>query len=204
MWELGYKERWVANNWCLWTVVLEKTPESPLGCKEIQPVHPKGVQSWVFIERTDIEAETPILWPPHAKSWLILKTPWCWERLRAGGEGDNRGLDCWMASPAQCTWVWVNSKSWWCTGRPGVLWFTGSQRIRHDWATELKWSDAYRVWLWKNNILKLVHIVLQCFQNLTHHMGFSNILYLKITFFRNLKSNNQSPLGLENKSSIVT
>ena len=75
MWELDYKESWVLKNWCFWTVVLEKTLKSPLDCKEIQPVHPKGDQSWVFIGRTDAEAETPILWPPHAKSWLILKDP---------------------------------------------------------------------------------------------------------------------------------
>ena len=71
----GHKEGWVLKNWCFWTVVLEKTLESPLDCKEIQPVHPKGVQSWVFIGRIDAEAETPILWPPHAKSWLIWKDP---------------------------------------------------------------------------------------------------------------------------------
>ena len=75
MWELNYKEIWAPKNWCFWTVVLEKTLESPLDCKEIQTVHPKGDQSWVFIGRTDAEAETPILWPPHAKSWLIGKAP---------------------------------------------------------------------------------------------------------------------------------
>ena len=73
--ELDYKESWVPKNWCFWTVVLEKTLESPLDCKEIQPVHPKGDQSWVFAGRTDVEAETPILWPPDAKSWLIWKDP---------------------------------------------------------------------------------------------------------------------------------
>ena len=73
MWELDYKESWVLKNWCFWTVVLEKTLESPLDCEEIQPVHPKGDQSWVFTGRTDVEAETPILWPPHAKSRLIGK-----------------------------------------------------------------------------------------------------------------------------------
>ena len=73
MWELEYKESWALKNWCFWTVVLEKTLESPLDCKEIQPVHHKGDQSWVFIGRTDAEAETPILWPPNAKSWLIQK-----------------------------------------------------------------------------------------------------------------------------------
>ena len=73
LWELDYKESWLPKNWCFWTVVLEKTLESPLDCKEIQPVHLKGDQSWVFIGRTDIEAETPILWPPDVKSWLIWK-----------------------------------------------------------------------------------------------------------------------------------
>ena len=74
-WELDYKESWALNNWCFWTVVLKETLESPLDCKEIQPVHPKGDQSWVFIGRTDFEATTPILWPPHVKSWLIGKDP---------------------------------------------------------------------------------------------------------------------------------
>ena len=75
MWELDPKEGWVPKNWCFWTVVLEKTLESPLDCKEIYPVSPNGDQSWVFIGRTDAKAETPILWPPHAKSWLIGKDP---------------------------------------------------------------------------------------------------------------------------------
>ena len=75
MWELDYKESWVLKNWCFWTVVLEKTLESPLDCKEIQPVRFKGNQSWVFIGRTDAEAETPILWPPDGKNWLIGKDP---------------------------------------------------------------------------------------------------------------------------------
>ena len=75
MGELDHKESWAPKNWCFWTVVLEKTLESPLDCKEIQPVHPKGDQSWVFIGRTDVEAETPILWPPDAKNWLIWKDP---------------------------------------------------------------------------------------------------------------------------------
>ena len=75
MWELDCEERWALKNWCFWTVVLEKTLESPLDCKEIQPVHPKGDQFWVFVGRTDAEAETPILWPPHVKSWLIGKDP---------------------------------------------------------------------------------------------------------------------------------
>ena len=75
MWDLDYKESWLLRNWCFWTVVLEKTLESPLDCKEILPVHPKGNQSWMFIRRTDAEAETPILWSPDVKSWLIWKDP---------------------------------------------------------------------------------------------------------------------------------
>ena len=90
--------------------------------------------SWIFIGRTAAKAEAPVLWPPDEKSWLIS---WCWERLKAGGEGDDGGWDGWMASPTQWTWVWVNSRSWWWTGRPGVLQSMGSQRVRHNWATEL-------------------------------------------------------------------
>ena len=75
MWELDYEESWTLKHWCFWTVVLEKTLESPLDCKEIQPVHPKGDHSWMFIGRTDAEAETPVFWPPHAKNWLIWKDP---------------------------------------------------------------------------------------------------------------------------------
>ena len=97
--------------------------ESPLDCKEIQPLHPKGDQSWMFIERSDTEAETPILWPP--------------ERLKVGGEGNDRGWDGWMASLTQWTWVWVNSGSWWWTGKPGVLQSMGSQRVGQHWVTEL-------------------------------------------------------------------
>ena len=85
MWKLNHKESWAVQNWCFWTVVLEKTLESPLDCKEIQPVHPKGDQSWVFIGRTDVDAETLILWPPDAKSWLIWKDP---EAGKDWGQGE--------------------------------------------------------------------------------------------------------------------
>ena len=103
--------------------------------RSIQPVHSKGDQSWVFFGRTDAKAETPVLRPPHVKTWLIGKD-WCWEGLGAGGEGDDRGWDGWMASLIQWTWVCANSGRWW-TEKPGVLQFTGSQRVRHDWVTEL-------------------------------------------------------------------
>ena len=92
MWELDHKEGWAWTKWCFWTVVLEKTLESPLDCKEIKPVNPKGKQPWMFSGKTDVEAETPILWPPDMKSQLVGKTL-CWERLKAGGEGDNGGWD---------------------------------------------------------------------------------------------------------------
>ena len=83
-----------------------------------------------------------------------LKRPWCWERLRAGGEWDDRGWDGWMASPTRWTWVWVNSGSWWWTGRPGVLRFMGSQGVRHDWVTELNWSVIFSS-VTLNSIIKL-------------------------------------------------
>ena len=139
MWEFNHKESWVPKNWCFWTVVLEKTLKSPLDCKEIQPVHPKGNQSWMFMGRTDVEAETLILWPPDGMKWLIWKRPWCWERLKAGGEGDDSGCAGWMASPTQWTWVWVHSRSWWWTERL-MLQSTGSQRVRHNWVTEVNWT----------------------------------------------------------------
>ena len=132
-----YKEHWALKNWYFWTVVLEKTLESPLDCKEIQPVNPKG-RSVLGVHWKDWcwswNSSTLATW---YEELTHLKRPWWRERLRAGGEGDNRGWDGWIASPTQWTWIWVNSRSWWWTGRPGVLWFMGSQRVRHDWATEL-------------------------------------------------------------------
>ena len=87
MWELDHKESWVPKNWCFWTVVLDKTLESPLDCKEIKPVNPKGNQSWMFIGRTDVEAEAPILWPPDAKNWLLGKDPDAGKYWRQGKKG---------------------------------------------------------------------------------------------------------------------
>ena len=142
MWELDHKESWAQKNWCFWTVVLEKALESPLDCKEIQPVHPKGNQPWVFIGRTDVEAETPMLWPPDAKNWLIGKDRDAGKDWGLEEKGDDRGWDGWMASPTQWTWVWVDSGSWWWTGRPGVLQFMGSQRAGHDWVTELNLTEG--------------------------------------------------------------
>ena len=113
MWELNYKESLMPKKWCFWTVVLEKTLESPLDCKEIQTVHPKGDQSWIFVGRTDVEAETPILWPPDVKNWLIGKDPDAGKDWRQEEKGMTE--DGWMASSTRWTWVWVNSGSWWWT-----------------------------------------------------------------------------------------
>ena len=138
MWELDCKERWAPKNWCFLTVVLEKILESPLDCKEIQPVHPKGDQSWVFIGRSGAEAETQYFCHLMRRVDSLAKT------LILGGTGGRRRRVQqrirWLnASLIQWTWVWVNSGSWWWTGRPGVLWFMGSQRVGQDWATELNW-----------------------------------------------------------------
>ena len=125
------KAEWVSKNWHFWTVVLAKTLESPLDCKKIQPVNPKGNQSWMFIGRTDVEAETPILWLPDVKNWLIGKDPDAGKDWRQE-KGMTEHGDGWMASPTQWTWIWASSKSWWWTGKPGMLQSIRSQRVGHD------------------------------------------------------------------------
>ena len=122
MWELDYKESWALKNWCFWTVVLRKTLESPLDCKEIQPVHPKGNQSWIFIGRTD--AETPILWPPDAKNQLIGKDPDAgkdWKQEEKGTTEDEM-----VGWHHRLNGHEFDVGSWWWTGRPGVLQSMGS------------------------------------------------------------------------------
>ena len=136
MWELDHKESWVPKNWCFWTVGLEKALESPLDCKEIQPVHPKGNQSWIFIGRTNGEAEVPTLWPPNAKNWFIGKDPDAGKDLRQKKKGTTEDEMVWMASLTRWTWVWASSRNWWRTGKHGVLQSMGSKRIRYNWATE--------------------------------------------------------------------
>ena len=161
MWELEYKVSWALKNGCFWTVVLEKTLASPLDCKEIQPVHPKGDQSWVFTGRTDAEAETPLLWPPNVKEELTRwKRPWCWERLKAGGEGDDRGWDGWIASPTQWTWVWVISGNWWWTEAWSAA-VMGLQRVGRDWVTELNWTE-YHYDPYRKKKQKTPQILLHC------------------------------------------
>ena len=136
MWELDCEESWVPKNWCFWTVVLEKTLESPLDCKEIQPVYPKGDQSWVFIGRSDVEAETPILWPPDVKSWLIGKDP---DAGKDWGQEEKETTEDEMVG-------WhhqLNGHGFgWTLGvgdGQGGLACCGSwdRRVRYDWATEL-------------------------------------------------------------------
>ena len=138
MWELDYKEIWAPKNWCFWTMVLEKMLESHLDCKEIKPVNPKGNQPWLSIGMADSKVKLQYFGHLMQKT-DSLERPSCWERSKTGGEGDNRRWDGWMASPAQWTWVWARSGSWWWTGKPGMLQSMRSQRVQHDWATELNW-----------------------------------------------------------------
>ena len=135
MWELDYKDGWVLKNWCFWTVVLEKTLESPLDCKETKQVNPKGYQSWIFIGGTDAEAEASILWPPDAKNLLTGKDPdagenWRWEEK---GMTEDEMVGWW-------TWVWASSGSWWWTGKLGMLQSMGLKSwTRLSYWTELNW-----------------------------------------------------------------
>ena len=135
MWEQDHKEGWAPKNWCFQTVVLEKTLESPLDSKEIKSVNLKGNQPWILIGRTDNgswRSNTLATWYEEPTHW---KRPWCWERLWAGGEGDDR-WDGWMASPVQWIWTWVNSGRWRGTGKPGVPQSLGSRRVKQDLETE--------------------------------------------------------------------
>ena len=160
MWELDCEESWGLKNWCFWTVVLEKTLESPLDCKEIQPVHPKGDQSWVFIGRTDAEAETPIPWPPDVKSWLIGKDPDSGRDLGAGGEGDDRGWDGWMASLTR--WTWVLSKLQELV-MDRVAWRAVIHGVAKSWTQLSDWTKLN--WMMKVN----------------HYIGFTTISCLQVT-----------------------
>ena len=143
MWELDHKEGWVLKNWCLLTVALEKTLESSLDCKEIKPVNPKGNQPWIFIGRTDAEVLQyfklqyfgHLMWRAD-----LLKKTLMLGKIEGRKRRGNRGWDGWMESLTQWTWVWVNSRSWWWTGRPGVLQSMGSQRNENNWATELNFT----------------------------------------------------------------
>ena len=142
MWELDYKENWALKNSCFWTVVLEKTLERvPWTARRanqsiLEENNPEYSLEGLMLQ---LKSSSLATW---CEELTHLKRPWCWERLKMGGEGDDRGWDGWMASLTQWTWVWVNSGSWWWTGRPGVLQSMGLQRIRHNLVTELNWSPV--------------------------------------------------------------
>ena len=125
MWGLDYKESWVQKNWCFWTVVLETSLESPLDSKEIQPVYPNEYPEY-SLEGLMLKLNLNTL-ASLCEELTHWKRPWCWERLKVGGEGDDWGWDGWMASPTQWTWVSLNSGSWWWTGRSGMLQSMASQ-----------------------------------------------------------------------------
>ena len=127
-----HKESWVLKNWCFWTVVLEKTLESPLDCKEIQPINSKGNQSWIFLGRTDVEAEIPILWPPDVKNWLLGKDSDAGKDWRQEEKGT---IEDEMVE-------WHHQLNWW-TGRPGVLQSMESQRVRHNSASEQQQQTVF-------------------------------------------------------------
>ena len=142
MWELDYKESWALKNWCFWTVVLEKTLESPLDCKEIQPVHPKGDQSWIFTGRTDVEAETPIFWSPDVKSWLIWKDPdagqdWGQEEK---GTTEDKMVGCHH---------WLNGHVFGWT--PGVGDGQGGLACCSSWGRKESDTTEWLNWNWKQN-----------------------------------------------------
>ena len=136
MWELDHKESWTPKNLCFWPVVLEKTLESLLDCKEIQPLNPKANQSWIFIRRTDGEAEAPILWLPDMKTWLMVKgrRKRGWQMMRCL-DSITDSMD-WIASLIPWTWVWASSGTWWWTLTLGVLQSMGSQS-----RTPLNWTE---------------------------------------------------------------
>ena len=146
-WTIKKAKRWRID--AFWTVVLEKTLESPLYCKQIKPVNPKGNQSWILIWRTDAETETSILWLPDVKNRLIGKDPDAGKDWGQEGRRGRQRMRSWVALPTQWTWVWASSGSWWWTGRPGVLQSMASQSVGHDWVTEQqqRYYHHYNRWI---------------------------------------------------------
>ena len=167
MWQLDYKESRALKNWCFWTVVLEKTLESPLDCKEIQPVHPKGDQSWVFIGGSDVEAETPILWPPDAKSWLIWKDPDAGKDWGQGEKGTTEDeMVGWHHQLNGHEFGWSPGAG---VGQGGMACCSSwGRRVGHNWATEL------------NHHLKTVFILASFFPELSHTVARYVNIYIRL------------------------
>ena len=140
MWELDCEESWELKNWCFWTVVLEKTLESASDCRRSNQSILNEISPGCTLEGLMLSWNSSPL-AISCEELTHWKRLWCWDGLGAGWKGDDRGWDGWMASLTWWTWVWVNSGSWWWTGRPGVLQFMGSQRVRHDWVTEVNWTE---------------------------------------------------------------
>ena len=170
MWELDYKESWAPKNWCFWTVVLE-TIESPLDCKEIQPISPKGNQSWIFVRRTDAKAEIPILGPPDVKNWLSENDPDVGKDLRqkTGMTGDE--MDGW---PHHLMDISLSKlSSWLSTGKPGVLQSTELQMVGHYWGTEVSWA-TFNAW-------EVFDTVAQCFLWNCFSFGLQNTSFFPVS-----------------------
>ena len=186
MGELGHKESRALKNWCFWTVVLEKTLRVPWTARRSNQSTLKEVSSEYSLKGLMVQLKLQYVatWSKELTHW---KRRWCWERLKVGGEGDDRGWDGWMASLIQWTLVWINSGSWWWTGRPGVLQSMGSQRVGHDWATELNWyikyqyvRDNWSVWLihkelYTSNMYNLTLDIGKNFWHLLHNQGNSQV-----------------------------
>ena len=146
MWELDFKESWAPKNWWFSTVVLEKTLGVPWTARRsnqsiLMEISPEYSLEGLML-KLKLQYSGHLMW--RAEKTLKrthLKRPWYWERLNAWGDGEDRGWNGWMASPTQWTWIWVSSRSWWWTGRPGMLQSVGSQRVGHNWATEMNWTE---------------------------------------------------------------
>ena len=160
-------KNWAPKNWCFQNVILKKTLEIPLNIKEIKTVNPKGNQPWIFIGRTDAEAEALILFghlckePTHCK-----KRSWCWERLKAGGEGNNRGWDGWMASPTLWTWVWAKP---WEMGKDREAWRAAVQGVTKSrtWLSDWTTTTNYHPTIYLNSVSRMCHWH-SCLHNIPH------------------------------------